>query len=1154
MATLEVHDGRGRVEYVTIAREHPLIFGSDPKCDVVLNDPQILPFHGRLRWKNDRFKAEAFPEARALDLNGKQIVSASFRQGDEIQIGRYRIFLVSEEDGPVDVEKTKVQPRPAAASGDLDWMRGMDVEPPSMEAPVGRRQTARGLQVGSKPSATPSPGAASPPAAVKVAWWRKALRALNAGDRPPGQEKLTSSPLILGLAVILALLLLTGYGLWSVIAKNRADRQYLIAEEDLENREFRNALQAFDEFLETNPRDPRVGKARVLRELANVRQFTASGGVSWTTAIDAAKEMIEKVGDEPAYADARMFLAEEILKAAEGLADVARTRADAKTLAESEAAVALHEKVAGPAAKTLLKKSLLPGKLEEAHAAVTKAQIRKDALAKMADAVKKGSAADVFATRDALVAQYPDLADDKEVVAGLTGANDLVRKAVSFDPTRRPAETTPHPDPLGPPVSLVLRSSAPGTSPEPATSDGAIVYALAQGYLYGVDGAVGAPLWHVPVGLSTPFSPLPIAGSNPSVLIFDARHDELVRLDGRTGRLLWRQATGEPVTSPPLVMGNRIVQNTPSGKMLLIDLPSGELRGTLDVGKPLSGTPASDETGEHLYLTADRDSVFVISRDPTECVSVAYLGHRPGSIRCAPARLADFLIVPENTELWEGKWSVFVIEEDGARLRFVQSVKIPGWTWQTPESQGSIVWSLTDRGAVTAFSMGPVESKEPLTMIASTVPDARPSGPAFARARGDRELWISSSRLARFDLDTERGLLSPAWTIERAGPSLGPIQTAGRLAVLTHQFTEGPGITLWGVDPSNGKVAWRTILGAPWPLSPAPSADAQELVTLATDGKPVHFSKELLAKGGFLEQPLRRPGYFYLPKGPLLSLETDGLSVLVPAPDADHLLVREDPQAEFRRVDLPAVLGAWPVFWGTDLFVPGIDGRAYLVDPKTGASRAEPYVPVFDASKPTRWKRPVFLSSDAVVLADESGTVRRLNRLTEPRVRLDVVGDVVDLKSPFETDPASTGDAVILATADGRVRSLAGRDLSPLGAWTLEVPRALGPLSVGKHAIVVDKAGGVLFFGPDGSRVWSADLRDAPPVGPPVIKGDAVWFLSRDGALQKRALADGAPLDRIDLGILPAGGLWAVGSDLIVSAAPGTLRLLLPSASAGTSP
>jgi outer membrane protein assembly factor BamB len=1134
------------------------MIGSDPKCDVVVNDPRVLAFHGRLRWKHDHFKVEATPEARFLDVNGRKIVSASFREGDEISLGSHRIVLLSEDDAPVQRGRAAASPSTRGGRGgqnDLDWLKEMEVEAPSLEKSARGRRGGKQARARAKHEtvSTFEPATESadegleivePARAAKPAGFKGALRKLGTGAAP-GREKLISSPLVLGLLVILGILLLAGYSLWQVVRKNQADRLYLQAMQTYDERDYQTAITLFDDFLEKNPHDLRAGKLAVLRELAKVRRFTVSGGNSWTTAIEAAKQMLEKVSGEAEYPDSRMDLAAEVLKAAEGLAENARASADAAVLAEAEQARALHERIAAQAAKTLQEKAKLGEKLAAASEAVEKAHARRESLAAMAKSVEEGKPDAVFEGRDALVARYPDLAGDPQVTRQLEAASELVRKAASFDGATRPAETEPVPDPLGPPVSVVLRQVPPGAEPEKATADGPLVYALAQGYIYAVDGSVGAPLWHAPVGLTSPYPPIAVAGEPASILVFDARFNDLVRIEGRTGKLMWRQPLGEPAVAPPLVLGNQVVQVLPSGKLVFLALGNGELRGTLDLGRPLSGTPAADEAGQHFYVTADRDCVFVVSREPVECVSAVYCGQKAGTIRAAPARLADFLIVPQNDELWQGRWTVFLIEQAGQHLRRLQSVPVPGWTWQKPASQGTVLWSLTDRNAITSFTMGPDDSPAPLTTLASTVADQRPSGPAYARARSDRELWISAARIGRFDLDAERGSLTPNWTIERVGPSAGPIQTAGRLAVFTHQWEEGPGTALWGVDPATGKVVWKTVLGAPWPLPPAPATDGQALTTIATDGREILLTPELLKSGGFIEQPLRRPGYFHLPAGPLQRLEHDGLTILVPAPESDHLLVREGNQGDFRRIDLPAPLGAAPLLWGDDLFAPGLDGRAYLIDSATGAPRAEPYVPTFEATKPTRWLDPIFLSGDSVVLADAAGKIRRLARLTEPRLRLAEVGEPVDVMSTIESDPAPTAAAVVVATSDGRVRSLAARDLSSLGAWNLEVPRAYGPVGLdGKNALLVDKGGGTFLFDPEGNRAWAADLGDAPPSGPPIVKADAIWILSQDGALQKRALADGSLLEQVDLLILPSGGLRSIGEDVIVGAAPGTARML----------
>jgi hypothetical protein len=223
--------------------------------------------------------------------------------------------------------------------------------------------------------------------------------------------------------------------------------------------------------------------------------------------------------------------------------------------------------------------------------------------------------------------------------------------------------------------------------------------------------------------------------------------------------------------------------------------------------------------------------------------------------------------------------------------------------------------------------------------------------------------------------------------------------------------------------------------------------------------------------------------------------------------------------------------------------VPGDDGRVYLLDAATGESRAEPLVPVFDRAHPTRWRAPARLDGDAVALADQAGKVRRLVLVKDPRPRLVAAAEAA-IGKELTTDPGSTGTAVVLATSDGRVRSLTARDLSPIGAWPLEAPAATPPFAVAGHLFVVDRAGGVIAIGPDGQRLWAITLKGGAPVGAPVVADQSVVFLSGDGALERISLTDGAPLEEHRLGILPAGGPLSLGSRFVVPVANGTLRLL----------
>jgi len=1166
MATLEIHDARGRVSYVTIHRDQHWVLGTDPKCDIVLDDPSARPFHARISWRKGRYKVEATPEARAIEVNGKKLAAASFRQGGELRLGATRVFLIAPDDGPAETEKAPAHSKKTQAARAGDWA-AEDVAPPSQEDEFDDVEAAlaglasQGGAVSSKPTRlksraksrqapeaeaagrdrdTAKPEAAAP----RVSLWKRAHAYLVGREQRPGQERILSSPIVIGLVFALVILSGLGLGLYGVIHQMASNRAFARANESLDNGEYRNAIEQFNAFLENFPNDERGNQARVLSALSEVRQFMTGANPAYSTALNSAQTMYADLGDLPEFEDVRADLAGAVLDIATTLADRALRAADGESLRLAEQAVLIHNNIGGEAAETAQERVRLPQRLADARAAVTKALTRTDALEAMDAAIDAGDPDGAYDARDRLIARYPDLERDADVLERLRSANELIQAAVRIEETPKSASTEPRPDPLGPPVSLVLRS------PEQPAQGGPLVFALVEGFAYAIDSTTGAPVWHAPIGLDAPFPPQPISGAESDLIAFDARHGELLRLDRASGDLVWRLALDEPIEHPPLVLLNQIIQPTPSGKLLFINGRSGTLTHTIDFGRRITQTPVADELARNLYVLGNEDILYIITRDPLDCAQVEYVGHGPGSVACPPARLGEYLIVPENHRIDSGRWLVFVMEDQGLSLRPLQRIPIDGWTWDTPASANRVIWSASDRGGIEAFEVSPPDVADPFRSLVKVASESVRLGPTFLRARSDRELWIASSRSARYQLEADVERVRSAWTLVQAGPAIAPPQFAGDRLVLTQQPERGPGAALWGVDARSGSVAWRTVLGSPWPTLPEPAINQSGLATLSSDGGRLLVPSEALETGGFITEPLPSPGDLTvrLQPGRVQQLETPEATLIFPEPDADFMYIHTASAADLERVELPAPLAARPILWEGELLVPGNDGRVYLIDPTTGAPEADPFLSTFNRDDPTLWLAPMPLDDGAVLLAERDGTIRRLaiDRTDRPRLR---VTDETKLDSPPIADPASTGDAVLIATADQRIRALSARDLSPAGAWDLDAPLAVGPSADPQNAYVVaaDVAGTVIAFGPGGQRLWTTSLEGGQPAGPPALADNGLWLLSLEGILFLLDLENGSTLERHDLGPLPAGGAIPADGRLLVPSSPGTLRMLTES-------
>ena len=500
-------------KFVELTRDHPVLFGTSAACDVVL-EGESHPARSRpdsLEVEDDS-RSRLRPTRNIVIVNGHKMTTSSLHQGDEINIGDCRMFLIrADEDldqagrkksAAVD-DRTRVaspkqvpvqnRSRHGAKAGDpaeppllergdwLDALRSPRIEPgiASVEAPLQRSNAFR------RPPEQVEADVQTKPRQAKVT--KRLGRLLSVwGSVAPGREKILTSPLVIGLVVSLGILVGMGFWLKSIIASTIATRTFDRGVQNFDDGDYRTAMRDFDSFLAANPEDTRAGKVQVLRSLANVRQYVTAEGGTWSSALEAAREMVEQVGQLPEFRDEQINLAELIIKIGEGLADRARQGADAKALAEAETVVGLHAQVAGQSAVDVLEpdrgcprsspRRVPPCSRRTCGRRRSPTWTRPSRMRRLRGCTMPATPCS---------SSMPNSAQDKELIARMTAANELIRKAVKIDPTRRSAEQSERPDPLGPPTSLVLRTQIDSLEAPPAED---IVYALADGYAYAVNG------------------------------------------------------------------------------------------------------------------------------------------------------------------------------------------------------------------------------------------------------------------------------------------------------------------------------------------------------------------------------------------------------------------------------------------------------------------------------------------------------------------------------------------------------------------------------------------------------------------------------------------------------------------------------------------
>jgi hypothetical protein len=91
---LVVRSGGGRAGEHFVPQEEATTIGRSPDCDIFLDDVTVSRQHAVLRRSDGRFVIEDQGSLNGTFVNRRRIESAELADGDELQIGKYRLTFL----------------------------------------------------------------------------------------------------------------------------------------------------------------------------------------------------------------------------------------------------------------------------------------------------------------------------------------------------------------------------------------------------------------------------------------------------------------------------------------------------------------------------------------------------------------------------------------------------------------------------------------------------------------------------------------------------------------------------------------------------------------------------------------------------------------------------------------------------------------------------------------------------------------------------------------------------------------------------------------------------------------------------------------------------------------------------------------------------
>ena len=950
------------------------------------------------------------------------------------------------------------------------------------------------------------------------------LAKLGLGGKPGKRTNQWDSPLMLVGGGALLLMLIGGAGLGWYLTRETGEQVFATAEEDYRAQKYTSAISKYQRFLDKFPSHPDASTARVRVSMSRIRQAVESRN-DWERALDTtARELLIIKSESTFHTEARPDLSGLLPAIYAGFiesAEKARETVQKQHLLDQSA----------EALELIDNPEYLPGSLRKnvqldiertsERAALIVREINRDkelnaAIEKIKQAAASKDTTAAYATRNDLLSRYPGLATNADLITAVQGITSAERARVTVSNQGLTAVLTDHPTTIANKVALADRK----TQRKTGITDRSI-YAFASGALYGLNADNGEVRWRRWLGYANSVSPMPISNEpRADALAFDDERQELLRLSSGTGKLVWRLPFGEPIAEP-ILTDEGLAIATASGKLALVDPNTGRAAPVAQLPQKLTTGPGVDPRNGCLYQVGRHSSLYVLAADTMECRNVAYVGHRPSSVKVPAVAIAGHVVVAENGG--DFCWlHVLVGDANGDNLRpAMQKIRLEGEIHVPMQRFGRRLLVVTDLGALHVYNIDPSAVGQPAREIAKTLPSNRTKGTTYTHIDSGR-VFVADNKLARFELQAARGELVRKWvqnsddiyvspprlygnvlfTVRRNSGSSSTTISAIRVAVGRSQ--EGEGDTYWTTE-----VAARPSAGADY------DARRASIAVVSRDGDIWDVSGRHLKSGVNDQASTNAVGISdHKP-----TATRDGRVIFSPSFSGENLII-VDPTAKkrLRSVTLPLSkpqTTTRPVSMGDDLLVCSAAGTIHAVD-NDGEESLLPFQPGLTSENLVQWltlavvdeaKRAFVAATvdgDIFVIAPQVTPIAHLAAQVTRHLNTELTGDVTAIGNQIV--------AVTRSRDTDEIRVLKLEDLSDIATTTVQGRVIWGPKAISSDMVLISTNDNQLHaINSNGRIVWTSPLPFGALAGDPLATARELILTSVNGQVWRIHREDGKP-------------------------------------------